>query len=363
MVLQGIDVFLENEYIRYKDKKIGLIINFSFVTADMRDALGEITEKLNIVKIFTPEHGLYGLPDGKEYSDSIHPLYKIPVISLYGENKKPSAEMLEGIDCLIYDIQDVGLRFYTFIYTLAYCLEAASENGKEFVVLDRINPLGRTVQGNRIKYNSFVGGYKLPVRYGLTPGELAGYYVKLMNLRVSLKVIKCKNYNGEAFPETGLKWNVPSPNLPEFSNVIAYSGNCFFEGTNFSEGRGTTKPFLYIGAPWLDNGELFSELNKKNIPVRKREFIPLFSKYSGELCHGIEFFPDENNNFIKISFFILRYLTKYDEFEFNERIKTLSGFEKEEIINFTGFSGEELEEYKTFCKDILIYNKELKTDV
>lgn len=361
MIKQGIDVLKENNYKDLKNKKIGLITNFSFVDNNMNPMLDDFIKNLDVVKIFTPEHGLYGLPDGKEYSDEIHPIYKIPIISLYGKNKKPSNDMLKDIDVLVYDIQDVGLRFYTYIYTLAYTLEAASENNKKYYVLDRINPLGRKVYGNRIKTDSFVGGYKLPIRYGLTVGELAKYFKKLMNLNIELEIIKNEGYKGQSFESLDLNWNVPSPNLPTFESTIAYSGNCFFEGTNLSEGRGTTKPFTYIGAPWLNLEKVSGLLKNKfsDLKFRTREFIPLFSKHKDKQCHGIEFFPKVEDNFIKISIEIMKYLSEDQNFEYNKRIKDLVGVNDISKIDYNEFKND-AQDFINFCEDILIYEWRLE---
>src|SRR6056297_322509 len=177
LVKLGID--LHDEFHRFKGKSVGLITNYSGVDSQLRDNIQVLlNHDVNIKVIFSPEHGIYGVADGQSVEDSIHPEYNIPIKSLYGKKKKPSQEDLEQLDCLVYDIQDVGLRYYTFIYTLAYSLEAAAEKGISFYVLDRPNPLGYQVKGSRIekRYSSFVGDYALPIRYGMTPGELAFYF-------------------------------------------------------------------------------------------------------------------------------------------------------------------------------------------
>lgn len=375
MIFQGLDLLENSEFKGFQNRNIGLITNYSFVNNKMEDGIEIMLKKnINIEKIFTPEHGLYGLPDGQEYEDQIHPYYNIPIISLYGDYKKPTSKMLENIDTLVYDIQDVGLRFYTFIYTLANSMISAAENNIKFVVLDRINPLGRTVFGPRIKneYSSFVGGYKLPLRYGLTSGELARYYKKYLNLDIDLEIVGLKGWNGETFDKTQLKWNIPSPALPTFDCTLSYSGMCLIEGTNISEGRGSPKPFCFIGAPWVDENKLYLLLKEKfpNLIFRKRNFIPNLSKYKNELCRGIEFFPELKDNFIIIAVEVIRYFIQHQKFEFRKYIDRENLQQKYHIENLLGESkklffenddeyltywNESAEEFIEFCGDILLY--------
>jgi len=376
MILQGLDIMEKDGFTKLKNKKVGLVINYSFVNKNMEDGI-EIMLKngVNIRKIFTPEHGLYGLADGVEYPDQIHPVYNIPVISLYGNHKKPTQEMLEDIDILVYDIQDVGLRFYTFIYTLANTMISAQENNKKIIILDRINPLGRMVFGSRIKkeYSTFVGGYELPLRYGLTPGELAKYYKKYLNLDLDLEIILIEEWKGESFENTKLKWNIPSPALPTFDCTLAYSGTCLIEGTNLSEGRGSPKPFCFIGAPWIDENILYKFIKEKftNLILRKRYFIPNSSKYQGELCKGLEFFPEIKDNFTIVAVEIIRHLIQQrEEFEFRKYIDRESQTQREHIENLLGedkkifFEDNDAylsewykssQEFVDFCEDILLY--------
>ncbi len=375
----GLDILRRNNFEILKGRKIGLITNYSGVSKDLKSNIElMLKEGIKIQKIFTPEHGFFGISDGVHIEDTYHPKYGIKLISLYGKKLKPSEEDLRDIDVLVYDIQDVGLRFYTFIYTLAYTLESASEFHVSYVVLDRPNPLGgEIIIGPRIRenLNSFVGGYFLPVRYGLTPGELALYFKKIKNLDIDLKIIKMENWRRDIlYPDTELLWNVPSPNLPTFSSVVCYAGMCFLEAVNISEGRGTTKPFEYIGAPWLDEDILYNELLKENfvdIAFRKRYFVPEFSKYKGEVCRGLEFFPLwHKSDFIKVSLSLLKIIFEYfpDKIHFVkynevERIDYLIGDEetKKDIMN--GNSWQEIyerwkkeeEEYEESIEDILLY--------
>lgn len=285
----------------FRGRRVGLITNFSAILPDWsRDTIQVLAEAgHDLVRIFTPEHGLYGAQAGEAVADMRHPKLGIPVISLYGRRRAPRAAELEDLDLLVYDIQDVGLRYYTYIYTMCYSLQAAAEAGIPFVVLDRPNPLGgRIISGERMDpaLHSFVGDYGLPMRYGLTVGEVARYYVQRTGLRADLRVIELKNYTRDLlFPDQGLRWNMPSPALPTFESVVCYSGGCLFEAVNVSEGRGTAKPFQIYGAPFIDMDLLYADMRAgvedEKIAFRRRSFVPSAGKYKGELCFGLEFCP------------------------------------------------------------------------
>ncbi|HEY8542336.1 MAG TPA: DUF1343 domain-containing protein, partial [Pseudothermotoga sp.] len=295
----GLDVFFDEYVLQFKNANIGLVTNSTGINCQLRMNIDLFLEKgLKVIKLFGPEHGVFGAaPDGMKVTDFIDPRYKIPVYSLYGDNLRPTKEMLEGIDVMIYDIQDVGLRFYTYIYTMAYCMEECAKYGIKFVVLDRPNPLcAEIVEGPTIKkdFESFVGGYGLALRYGLTIGELALYLNNEYNMGVNLTVIPMRNYKRSFFyDETELLWNTPSPNLPSLEHTILYIGMCLFEGVNVSVGRGTVHPFKYIGAPWIDSKKLYEELKKFNhqgVTFRERIFVPVAFKLQNQVCNGLEFF-------------------------------------------------------------------------
>lgn len=285
----------------FANKRIGLITNFSGISEDWtKDTTDIFMESgCQVVKIFTPEHGLYGAEAGADVGDSRHPEYNIPVISLYGERRRPGKEDYKDLDILVYDIQDVGLRYYTYIYTMCYTLEAAADEGLAYVVLDRPNPLGgRVINGARMSadIHSFVGDYELPVRYGLTLGEMAQYFLKYTGKKAELTVIPLENYTRDMlFPQTGLRWNIPSPALPSFDSTMCYCGGCFFEALNVSEGRGSAKPFQMYGAPFIDMDLLYRDMKENckddSIVFRRRAFMPVSSKYQGEVCYGLEFQP------------------------------------------------------------------------
>lgn len=340
----GLDKLIDNDFRELKNKRVALITNASGVTSDLESNIDVFLKNgVNLRKIFSPEHGLFMTHmDGELVKNQRLKGTDIDVISLYSEKKAPDEEDLENVDVLVYDIQDVGLRFYTYIYTLRYCMQTAATTGKEFLVLDRVNPLsGSVVRGPIIKghLESFVGGLGLPIRYGMTIGELAFYIKEYDKLDLDLKVMKLENWNRDMYySDTGLFWNIPSPNLPTFESVICYAGNCLIEATNISEGRGTTKPFQFLGAPWMDENTLYEELKKKELPgvrFRKRIFMPKFSKFSNQECKGIEVFPEsKESDFLR---FVVEFLKTVNELWpdlFRIRIN-------EEGVSFDNLSGTE----------------------
>jgi uncharacterized protein YbbC (DUF1343 family) len=291
----GIDNLLEGD--SYKGVKIGLLTNSTGIDSNLRINVDVLLESgFNLTKLFGPEHGITGAaPDGVGVDNNVDPRFGLPVFSLFGEIMRPTPEMLDGIDVFFYDIQDVGLRFYTYIYSLAYCMEECAKNGIKFVVLDRPNPLSNRVKGPTIvpSLESFVGGYGLALRYGMTVGELARYYNKTFDMGVDLEVIPMKDYNRDMyFDDTGHQWNTPSPNIPSFEHALLYEGFCLFEGTSLSMGRGTVHPFKYIGAPWIDSKFLYEEVSRMNPPgvaFRERVFIPAAFRLANHSCAGLEF--------------------------------------------------------------------------
>ena len=300
----GLSILLREKSDWIRGKSIGLITNHTGVDATLQSNYRLFAEvpTCQLSAIFSPEHGLWGaVQDGVainsvETSDE-NPV-SVPVFSLYGQSMRPTANQLEGIDLLIYDMQDVGARYYTYISTLLHAMEAASDCGVVFIVTDRPNPItGTAVEGPVLESGSesFVGIHTIPVRYGLTIGELA---VLLKAERVpscQLKVAWMRGYKrGMWYDDTGLPWVPPSPNMPTLTTAVLYPGLCLFEGTNMSEGRGTTKPFEYIGAPWCD-GERWAELlNNCQLPgVRFRPvvFTPApateTTKHAKQTCGGV----------------------------------------------------------------------------
>jgi uncharacterized protein YbbC (DUF1343 family) len=257
--------------------------------------MGNVT----VTALFGPEHGIHGAEeDGKRIKNGTEPAYDLPIYSLYGKTLKPTPEMLRDVDILVFDIQDIGARFYTYIYTMSLSMEAAAECGKRFVVLDRPNPInGIQVEGNILKpkFASFVGLYPIAVRHGMTVGELATMFNEQGWLadgaKADLVVVPMKSWHrSDWYDQTGLRFIKPSPNMPNIETATIYPGLCLLEGTNVSEGRGTSMPFRQFGAPWINSQDLACRLNKLNLPGLRFEpasFSPIQSKYRGQKCHGV----------------------------------------------------------------------------
>jgi uncharacterized protein YbbC (DUF1343 family) len=227
-----------------------------------------------------------------------------PIWSLYGPTRRPTEAMLRGVTAIVFDVQDVGARYYTFISTLLLTLEACARFGRRLVVLDRPNPLGgEAVEGNVLEpaFTSFVGAHPLPVRHGMTVGELAMLFREERELKVELTVVRMRGWRRPAyFEETGLPWVLPSPNMPTVDTAFVYPGGCLVEGTNLSEGRGTTRPFELVGAPWLDPAPLATALERERIPgarFRPTFFRPTFHKHAGRLCGGVQVHVTDRRRF------------------------------------------------------------------
>jgi uncharacterized protein YbbC (DUF1343 family) len=281
------------------DKRIGLLTNQASVNATLHNTVDILVQSYpkTVKALFGPQHGFRGEKQDNmvESQDFIHPRFNIPVFSLYGTSRIPTKEMLELVDILVIDLQDIGTRVYTFITTLAYCLTAAQEQGKKVVVLDRPNPIGGTaVEGNLLKdeFRSFVGVYPLPMRHGLTIGESARIFNTRHRINCDLEVIPMEGWNRSMyFQETGLYWIPPSPNMPSPATALVYPGQVILEGTNLSEGRGTTTPFEVFGVPFIDPYQLKSNLTKKNLPgiyLREVFFQPTFHKWHDQVCAGLQ---------------------------------------------------------------------------
>jgi uncharacterized protein YbbC (DUF1343 family) len=230
-----------------------------------------------------------------EWQGFSDPRTGVPVYSLYGEVRRPTAEMLADVDVLVFDIQDVGTRVYTFIYTMALAMAAARDHGKRFIVLDRPNPINGTVfEGSLLEpgHESFVGMYPIPMRHGLTIGELAQMFNTEFGIGCELSIVPMKGYDrGLWFDETSAPWVIPSPNMPTLETATVYPGTVLVEGTLISEGRGTTRPFELIGVPYADSNELAERLQSYRLPgvhFRPHSFLPTFQKHAGRLCHGVQ---------------------------------------------------------------------------
>jgi len=299
-VQSGLDVLLD-EPRPILGKTIGLVTNQSAVTADLRHSARVLAagRGWKLKMLFGPEHGIWGEAQDMAHVDhSRDPLTGLPVHSLYGESKEkliPPADLLKSLDALVIDMQDIGSRYYTFIYTMALCMRAAAPLGVKVIVLDRPNPIdGIHLEGNirEEKYSSFVGMFPLPTRHGMTAGELARYFNARFNLGCDLEVVPMRGWKRWMWwGDTGLAWVIPSPNMPTVFTATVYPGMCLIEGTNLSEGRGTTHPFELFGAPWFDPFQLSDALNQLDLPgviFRPHYFMPTFQKHAGKACGGVE---------------------------------------------------------------------------
>jgi len=323
-VKSGLEVLLESRLDLLRGKRVGLITNPSAVDGRLESAVDLFARNpaIRLTALYGPEHGVRGNAQAGEYVPFYTDVqYKIPVFSLYGQSMKPPAGMLrdideymrsfdttrtdkipqggmiEDIEIMVFDIQDVGTRIYTYIATMAYAMQACAESGIPFIVLDRPNPInGLEMEGPVLEYpefSSFIGLYPIPLRFGMTSGELALFFnANFLEKQASLTVIPMEGWKrGMWFDDTGLPWVMPSPNMPTLETAAVYPGQVAIEGTNLSEGRGTTRPFELFGAPWIDGTELSRKLNALGLPgigFREAWFTPVFSKFQGELCGGCQ---------------------------------------------------------------------------
>jgi uncharacterized protein YbbC (DUF1343 family) len=303
----GIDRLLADPALRspLADRRVALLAHPASVTADLThslDALAALPD-LRLTAAFGPQHGLRGDKQDNmvESPDFLDPLHGIPVFSLYGEVRRPTAAMMDTFDVLLVDLQDLGCRIYTFITTLRYVLEAAAQHGKSVWVLDRPNPAGRPVEGLTLRdgWESFVGAGPMPMRHGLTMGELGHWFIATLKLDVDYHVIEMQGWQPEAAPGYGWPlgertWINPSPNAPNLSMARAYAGTVMLEGSTLSEGRGTTRPLELFGAPDLDARAVLAEMRDfaphwlAGCQLREIWFEPTFHKHAGKLCNGLQ---------------------------------------------------------------------------
>ena len=277
--------------------RVGLVANYNAVDERAVPIIKLFSEcsGIKLARIYAAEHGLWGCEQaGVKVWHGTDELTGVEVVSLYGEAVKPTPEMLDGIDVLVCDGNDIGSRYWTGLATVALCIEAAAEAGKPVIVTDRPNPLGGTViEGSLLdpRYRSFVGYERIPMRHGMTAGELAAMFAARSRIDVDLTVVPMDGWERHMlFPDTGHFWT-GTPNMPGFETALVYPGTCLFEGTTLSEGRGTTKPFRLIGAPWLDPfglAEVLNDMSLKGVRFRPARFRPMFSKHSGVECGGVE---------------------------------------------------------------------------
>ncbi len=291
-----------------RGKRLGVACNHSAVDRNLDHLLDRLgAAGVSVHRIFAPEHGLHATAQdmiavaGEDEGPA--------VVSLYGktvDTLRPPPALLADLDIILFDIQDIGSRYYTYQATLGYMMEVAATTGTRIVVLDRPNPInGVSLEGNVVErgFESFVGAYPLAVRHGMTMGELALYFRDVVGIRCVVDVIRCEGWDRRAwFDETGLPWVFPSPNMPTLETATIYPGLCLIEGTNLSEGRGTTRPFHHVGAPWLNGPELqrlcrlgADDARLEGVAFRAATFEPRFQKFSGVPCHGVEIFVTDRN--------------------------------------------------------------------
>lgn len=303
--------------------RVGALLHPASILPDYRHSLDVLEafngELFDLVALFGPQHGILGhtqdnMIEWEGYQDS---RLGIPVYSLYGEHRQPTREMFEGLDAILVDLQDVGSRYYTFIWSLFLCMKTAEEQGVAVVVCDRPNPINAVDQEGPIldkAYSSFVGLHSIPVRHGKNIGDLARQFKAECFPEVELYILEMQNYKPSMwYDETGLPWVLPSPNMPTLDTATVYPGMCLFEATNVSEGRGCTRPFEIWGAPFIDAPKLVSYLqglNFEGVIFREAYFQPTFHKWAGEICHGLQFHVTDRDVFrsFEVCIAILRYL-------------------------------------------------------
>lgn len=296
----GLDVLKAGEFESIRRRSIGLVCNQAAISSHYEHVLDLLlplhrSGALQIASVMGPQHGLFGHTQDNmiEWEGKLDPRTGLAVHSLYGEHREPTPAMLDGVEILVIDLFDVGSRYYTFLWTLALCLKSCEERGIPVLVLDRPNPIGGLqVEGPVLDpaFASFVGLHPLPTRHGMTLGEIAQYLRAAFYPEAPLEVVQVLHWlRGDYLPETGIPWAMPSPNMPTVDTANVYPGGCLLEGTNLSEGRGTTRPFEIFGAPWIDGWRLAEALNELKLPgvvFRPIQFQPTFQKYAEKLCEG-----------------------------------------------------------------------------
>ena len=324
----GIDCLIENPPFYLKGSRLGLVTNHTGVTSDFTSTIDALDDSphYELTSLFACEHGIRGdLAAGALVESSVDEKTMLPIYSLYNKSKKISFEMLEQVDIVLFDIQDVGVRYYTYLATLKNVIEACELQHKKVVVLDRPNPIASKIDGNILQtpFTSFVGPTEMPICTGLTIGEYANFLKGEMYKSADVEVIPLEGWKRDTwYDDLNKPWIPPSPNIPQVLTTIAYPITCYLEGTNLSEGRGTTKPFEWFGAPWLKNEETIQHLRNKNLdgvewlPVY---FTPSSSKHEGVLCSGIQLLILDRNRIkmIEIGYEILHSLFEVNTNDFN----------------------------------------------
>lgn len=310
MVTLGIDRLLQYRRLRWRGQRAGLVANQTSQTATLMPTIDALQAHpgIRLSALFGPEHGVRGEAQaGEPVAAARDPATGLPVHSLYGATTRPTPEMLNGLDVIFIDLQDAGVRFFTYVYTLSYVMEAAAAQGIGVVVLDRPNPItGGRVEGNVLDpaFRSFVGRYPMALRHGMTMGELAGWINNVCGIGCRLDVVAMRGWRrSQWYDQTGCFWVQPGPNVPTLDTLTVYPGTCLVEGTNVSEGRGTTRSFEVIGAPWIDARRLWQRLRAQELPgvaFRQACFRPTFSKYAGDVCAGVQLHVTCRDRFLPV---------------------------------------------------------------
>jgi len=308
MVITGLESILDSFPSKLKGKKIGILCHAPSITKEFSHIVDIFSQRKDckLSAIFGPQHGIHGQTQDNmiEWQSQRHPILDIPLYSLYGDHRKPSLKMLNDIDALVIDLQDIGARLYTYVWTVKLCIEACSELGIPVWLLDRPNPIGRIGFDGPVlkeKYFTFVGGACIPLCHRMTIGEMALWIKEKYYPVCDLNIVWMKNWTRfSLYSETKLPWVLPSPNMPSVETAIVYPGTVLIEALNLSEGRGTTIPFELFGAPFIDSPRLKKNLDNRKISgcaFRTHSYIPTFHKFSGELCHGLQIHVTDINKY------------------------------------------------------------------
>lgn len=322
-VITGLESILEDPNFLHSRGKLGLVYNQASIDREFRSAAELLAQAFpsQLRVLFGPQHGVHSTEQDnmRETSHGIHPKLGLPVLSLYSEDRRPAPEAIETLDAIVVDLQDVGTRVYTFATTATYIMQACAQNDKEMIVLDRPNPInGLDVEGNisRPDLSSFVAPYPLPMRHGMTMGELMRYYNEVYDIGCRLTVVSMRGWERSMwFEDTGLPWVLPSPNMPTLDTAAVYPGQVVLEGTNLSEGRGTTKPFEFFGAPFIEPEGVLSAIEPAalaGVRLRPIEFRPTFNKWQDRVCRGFQLHVTDRGIFrpIRASLAILSAIIK-----------------------------------------------------
>lgn len=389
MGLLGLESFLKSEHKKYRNYPLGVVCNQASTNKDYQHISSLLMQKelkLKVVRFFGPQHGIRGEKQDNmvESDDSIDPVTNLPVVSLYGKYREPQAKDVEGLGAFLIDLQDIGTRIYTFMYTMANCMRVAKKFGIKVIVLDRPNPInGVTTEGNVLEpaFASFVGQFPICVRHGMTMGELAMLFNEEFGIGCDLSVVRTTGWKRSLYWDEWRKdWICPSPNIPALQSAILFPGSVLFEGTNVSEGRGTTKPFEWIGAPFVKADPLAASLNKKKLGgvyFRPIFFQPTYQKGKDQVCGGVQIHVTSRKQFnsFKVGIHVLneiatqfrsgfQWKTPPYEYEFERKpIDLIAGTSRlreaidagKSLKDFEEASQAELEQFRKIRKEYLIY--------